>query len=186
MPCACNADSPLALRARPPNSSLSMQHGFTPCPSRSPTQDSSSIVIVDSEIHPLPSHWNFELRADPANKIMFLVQSLVLVAHRVLGLVAFGQVNLQSTWDRCHGTDGDWGEGRDMVRERIQHTNIVVCFICFCRGRTTLDFCRQVYFSPPLRPSLPPIRPRIPLSFRTRNRALCVSSLQPSDYPSRV
>jgi len=137
------------------------------------------------EIPPLPPHWIFDGEQDSPNYTGSLAQKVVLNFHRTLCLVSFGGTGLRQIWERSHTMDsGTWEEGRNSLRERIQHTNIVVRFSCFGVGEHFLDFCRQVYFLPQSQPSAAPTHPRILDSFRTRKRVLLLSCSSPSDYPS--
>ena len=70
---------------------------------------------------------------------------------------------------------GAWEYGRDMMRERIQHTNIVVRTPRFQHGRIFLEFRRVVCFLQRSRPSVAPIHRGTLDSFRTRKRDLLVS-----------
>ena len=67
--------------------------------------------------------------------------------------------------------NGVWQEGRDSLRERIQHTNVVVsCFYSSWWG-VPIDFCREAYSLPRSQRSALAIHPRIPSSFHIRRRA---------------
>jgi len=79
-------------------------------------------------VPPLPPHWIFDGEPDSPNYTGSLVQKAVLAFHRTLALVTFGVGSLRPTWERCHlayHDEGIWAEGRDSLRERIQHTNVV-------------------------------------------------------------
>jgi len=80
----------------------------------------------DDEIPPLPPHWIFDGEPDSPNYTGSLVQKVVLISHRILCLITFGGSSLRQLWERSHTTEEEtWAEGRDSLRERIQHTNIV-------------------------------------------------------------
>ena len=62
----------------------------------------------------------------------------VLALHCTLCIVTFGEKSLCPIWEQKHAPEsGAWEYGRDMLREHIQHMNIVI---------HTLDFCAGEYF----------------------------------------
>ena len=95
----------------------------------------------DNEIPPPPPHWIFDGEPDSPNYTGSLTQRVVLATHRTLCIVTFAEKSLRPIWVRNHMEDSEaWEYGRDMLRERIQHTNIVVRFLRFQRGAVSFDF----------------------------------------------
>ena len=87
----------------------------------------TTAVTMDDGTPPLPPHWIFNGERDSPNYNGSLIHQVVLVAHRILCLVTFGGMSLRPIWVRSHSMEVEvWEEGRNMLRERIQHTNIVV------------------------------------------------------------
>lgn len=144
-------------------------------------------MTMKNEIPPLPPHWIFDGEPDSPNYTGSLKQRAVLAFHRILSIVTLGGGSLRPLWERCHiENDGVWEEGRDSLRERIQHTNVVVRSFGFNAVEPLSIFRRPVYFSPPSRPSVPPTRQKIPYSFHSRKRDPRAFSSQPLDYPLQV
>jgi hypothetical protein len=84
-------------------------------------------MTTDDEIPPVPSHWIFDGERDSPNYTGSLMQKVVLAINRTLCIVTFADGNLRPIWERAHKPDaGHWEEGRNALRERIEHTNIVV------------------------------------------------------------
>ena len=175
MPRVYSVNASSALRARPPETS----HSELP-------RTTMSIVSakMGDEIPPMPPHWIFDGERESPNYTGSTMQKVVLVTHRAFCAVTIGSSNLRPLWERCN--DGGWEEGRSSLRERIQHTNIVVRSFGFNTGRSFLDFYRLVCFLPRSRPSAAPTHRRILDGFRTRRRALRLSSSCPLDFPSQV
>ena len=135
-----------------------------------------AVTMHDSEVHSPPLHWIPNGEQNSPNYHGTLLQKVVLVIHRTLCLITFGEPSLRPIWERSHCGDAKvWEQGRNSLRERIQHTNIVVSFIDFQRGGTLLDFRRAVYFSPRSRLSAAPIHLQIPSSFHTLKKVPRVS-----------
>ncbi|KAF9642150.1 hypothetical protein BDM02DRAFT_3273571 [Thelephora ganbajun] len=88
--------------------------------------ESTPVATMNDEIPPLPPHWIFDGEPDSPNYTGSLTQRVVLTLHRVLCIMTFGGASIRPVWKRIHTTGaGVWEEGRDSLRERIQHTNIV-------------------------------------------------------------
>ena len=176
-------------RARVYNTSL-VQRGSVFCPPCSPTQGrlagaiyqnmaaapTLAVTADDSGVPPLPRHWILNGERDSPNYTGSLAQKLVLVTHRILCLITFGGTSLRPIWERSHCEDTRvWEEGRNSLRERIQHTNIVVSSFDLQRGGTFLDFRRAACSSQQSRPSAAPTHQRTPNSFHTRKKVRRVS-----------
>ena len=129
MPRTYSVNASSALRARPPETS----HSELP-------RTTMSIVSakMGDEIPPMPPHWIFDGERESPNYAGSTMQKVVLVTHRAFCAVTIGSSNLRPLWERCN--DGGWEEGRNSLRERIQHTNIVVRFFGFKMGVPFLIF----------------------------------------------
>jgi len=80
----------------------------------------------DDNLPPLPPHWIFDGEPDSPRYTGSFKQRVVLALHRTLCIVTFGEKSLRPIWERMHAPEsGAWEYGRDTLRERIQHTNIV-------------------------------------------------------------
>lgn len=102
---------------------------------------SSRAVAMDDDVPPLPPHWIFDGERDSPNYTGSLTQKVELVIHRILCIVTFGHPRLRPVWERSFTMDaGGWEEGRNSLRERIQHTNIVVRSSSFNVGGPFLSF----------------------------------------------
>jgi len=80
----------------------------------------------NDEIPSMDKHWIFYGEPTSLNDTRSLAQRVVLAISRILCLVAFGWPNLSPAWERSHSKDKDWEEGKDSLRKRIEHTNVVV------------------------------------------------------------
>ena len=75
----------------------------------------------------MPPHWVFDGDKDSPNYTGSIIQKVVLVIHHAFCAVTIGASDLRPLWERCQTNEpGVWAESRDSLRERIQHTNIVV------------------------------------------------------------
>jgi len=87
------------------------------------------------EMPPLPPHWIFDGEPDSPNYTGSLMQKVVSALYRILCVVTFGEKSLRPIWERRFMADsGAWERGREMLRERIEHTNIVVRSLGFIAG----------------------------------------------------
>ena len=141
----------------------------------------------NGEIPPLQPHWIFDGEPDSPNYTGSLMQRLVLATYRTLCMVTFAENSLRPIWVRNHMEDPEAREhARDVLRERIQHTNIVVRFFGFNVGRSFSISRRAVCCLRRSRPSAARIRRRILNSSRTRRRDLRASCSLLSRFPWRV
>lgn len=89
----------------------------------------------DDTLPPPPPHWIFDGEPDSPRYTGSFKQRAVVALHRTLCIVTFGEKSLRPIWERKHAPEsGAWEYGRDTLRERIQHTNIVVRAFGFCVG----------------------------------------------------
>jgi len=87
---------------------------------------STLTAMKDDEIPQIPPHWIFDGERDSPKYTGSLAQKVVLLFHRALCFVTFGGASIRPMWNRIHTTEpGAWEEGRDSLRERISHHNIV-------------------------------------------------------------
>ena len=96
---------------------------------------STLATVKDDGIPPLPPHWIFDGEQDSPYYTGSFRQRVVLAMYRLLCLVTFGEKSLRPLWKRNHMVDARaWEYGRDMLKDRIQHTNIVVRSLGFSSG----------------------------------------------------
>ena len=102
---------------------------------------SAIAVTMNDEIPPLPPHWIFDGERESPNYTGSLTQKTVLDIHHILCLVIFGRGSLRPIWERVHTVDTKgWEEGRNLIKERIQHSNIVVRTFDFSTSGSPLVF----------------------------------------------
>jgi len=89
------------------------------------TMESTLAATKDDRIPPLPPHWVFDGEEDSPNYTGSLMQRVVLATHHLLCVVTFGEKSLRPIWERHHTDIAAWEYGRDTLKDRIQHTNIV-------------------------------------------------------------
>ena len=88
----------------------------------------------DERIPPMPPHWIFDGEEDSPNYTGSLMQRIVLATYHVLCVATFGEKSLHPIWVRNHTDTKAWEYGRDTLKDRIQHTNIVVRSLSFRLG----------------------------------------------------
>ena len=148
---------------------------------------STPAATMDGRIPPMPPHWILDGDPESPKYNGSLMQKVVLIIHSGFCAVTIGAGNLRPLWERCNTNEpGAWEEGRNSLRERIQHTNIVVRSLFFQHGRPFSIFFRAVCSSQRSRLSVVPTHRRTLNSFLTQRRAPRVSCSSPSDSPSRV
>ena len=103
----------------------------------------------DAQIPEIPSHWVFGGGGDSSKH--FCWRPFTHFLHHLFCVIGLGHASLHSVWkDSYPGCpDEVWEKGRDRLRERLEHINIVVrshlrvdeCFACLHPS----DWSRLVY-----------------------------------------
>ena len=86
-----------------------------PPPMTASPNDEKGVVIP-----PLPEHWDFGGELHPLRPSW----NPILFTHQLFCAISFGGGNLQTVWEKSHTSA--WNVTRDVVRERINHANLVV------------------------------------------------------------
>lgn len=78
----------------------------------------------------IPSHWIFDRDGHLSNHSYFCWGPPIHCLYHLLCVISFGHASLYQVWESTYPDCPVevWEHGRDMLRERIQHINIVVRF----------------------------------------------------------
>jgi hypothetical protein len=116
------------------NSSLSRHIISTMSFSSSDTIDMSAATVRDDRktedphIPEIPSHWIFKRDKHPVGHAYFCWSPFLHFLHHLFCVIGLGHASLHEVWKTCHPgcSDEVWEHGRDRLRERLEHINIVV------------------------------------------------------------
>jgi len=78
----------------------------------------------------MPSHWIFERDGHLPAHSYFCWSPFFHLLHHLLCVIGFGHGSLYHVWEVSHPDCPVevWESGRDSLRERLQHINVMVCF----------------------------------------------------------
>lgn len=99
-----------------------------------PTSPSSSIMSTTSSnttrVPEIPPHWVFERENHPTGHSYFCWRPFTHFLHHLFCAIGFGHSSMHTVWENAHPDCPVeiWEAGRNLVRERMQHINIVVRF----------------------------------------------------------
>ena len=82
----------------------------------------------NSHIPEIPSHWIFKRDKHPVEHPYFCWSPFTHFLHHLFCVIGLGHASLHQVWKMCHPgcPDDVWENGRDRLRERLEHINIVV------------------------------------------------------------
>jgi len=86
-----------------------------------------SIKARKNPIPEIPSHWIFERDGHPSKHTYFCWSPFMHFLHHLFCVIGLGHASLHHVWEDSHPDCSAevWEHGRDMLRERLQHINIV-------------------------------------------------------------
>ena len=94
----------------------------------------------------IPSHWLFKRDNHPLNHTYFCWRPFMHFLHHLFCAIGFGHASLHTVWEKAHPDTPDkiWEAGRDLLRERLEHINIVVR-LCQSLDRCLIDFNYDIW-----------------------------------------
>lgn len=81
-----------------------------------------------TQVPPVPLHWIFERDGHSKYHGHFCWRPFTHSLYHLFCVIGLGHASLHAVWEECYEgcSDRDWEHFRDELRERLEHTNLVV------------------------------------------------------------